>query len=96
MSNHLLNQNGKLQPSALIPFCASDGNSLILGKMIENFSNPVCSAFQPELYKGQQCYSLDIENILKEKNVTIRSGREYGLSFLVDENLGKTLSMVSV
>ena len=44
---HLIDANGTLSPSAFIPFCSWSGDMKALGKMIDNFSLPVCNAFQP-------------------------------------------------
>lgn len=44
---HILNKDGHQNPSALIPFCAFAGNMEVLGQTVENFTDPVCSAFSP-------------------------------------------------
>ena len=58
----------------------------ILGEKIEGFSMPVCTAFQPFLFKGRQCYSLDINDIISKKDIKLKSGVNNGLTFLVDIN----------
>ena len=47
---HILDADGKLSPSAFIPFCAWAGDMGSLGINTTTFSLPVCNAFQPRCF----------------------------------------------
>ena len=81
---HLIPDNeGNLPPSALIPFCSYQGKSSLLvheTPQIDNFT--ICNLFEPKIFEGQFCYTLDIA-LLKTKT---KSGRANGLFLLLDPN----------
>ena len=81
---HIMSESNTLNPSAFIPFCAYDGDTRFLGRKNDNFSLPICSAFQPRLVSGQGCYTLDIHNITEGKDV--KQGLTHGLTLFVDSN----------
>ena len=56
---HLLSKDYNLMPSALIPYCAFGIEMKNLGSKINNFSQPICTAFGPVLLDGELCYELD-------------------------------------
>ena len=56
----------------------------LLGENRENFSLPLCSAFQPRYVDGQRCYYVDLTNVTGEKPV--RQGAGYGLTLFIDTN----------
>ena len=61
----------------------------VLGRMIDDFSMPVCTAFEPSIFRGKQCYSLDVNMKLTSDEIFLKSGSINGLSFLVDNNLDR-------
>ena len=73
-----------LNPSALIPFCMFDGDMNLLGKQTDNFSLPLCSAFQPRILDSQTCYFVDLTDVTKDMDV--RQGEEHGLILFIDAN----------
>ena len=44
---HILDNEGRISPSAFIPFCAFAENMEVLGIRADNFSLPVCNVFYP-------------------------------------------------
>ena len=79
---HLVDNQGRINPSAFIPFCQFNGKSF--GVKLSMFSKKVCTGFKNTLFMGQKCFSLDISNFWKED---IKEGRKYGLKLLLDYNL---------
>ena len=45
---HIINHLGHVSPSAFIPFCSFGFNKVPMGKKIELFDEPVCTAFRIE------------------------------------------------
>ena len=86
---HILNDEGNMNPSALIPFCRI-GN-IILGKKIDKFLTPVCTGFKPKVLADTLCYSLDLNDI--GNNITIGNGKEYALTLLIDLNEEKSIGL---
>ena len=82
---HMLDKEGKIIPSALIPFCTFDSD--IKGKFMTNFSFPVCDLFDPVVYDGKLCYQIDLaKKMPKEKTV-----QGDGLTLLLDANIEKSV-----
>ena len=77
---HILDPEGKMSPSAFIPFC-------YFGKKVKNrnnfsrFREPVCSIFQQRIFKDQVCYEVDLK---KEEKTS--ENMHLGLGFLYDNN----------
>ena len=83
---HIMNKKGQLYPTALIPFCSFGGNMKILGQQVNGFSVPVCTSFNPTMFNGKLCYSLDVNNVLTQEQIAIQYGERNGLSLLIDTN----------
>ena len=79
---HLLNSKGLHTPSALIPFCAYNGDMNITGRYIPGLDFPICDQFKPTILDGQLCYVLSIKDVLKEK-VATRPGKGSGLTLAI-------------
>ena len=56
---HITNENHKLYPTALIPFCEFGGNLSVMGVKIDQFDVPFCNSFRPKIIKDQMCYTVD-------------------------------------
>ena len=56
---HIIDQEGKLSPTALIPFCEFNGNMSVMGVKIDQFDVPVCNSFRPKILRDQLCYTVD-------------------------------------
>ena len=79
---HIVNNEGSLSPSSLIPFCSFSNNMSIMGTKIEQLEVPVCSSFRPKIVQDQLCYTLDPN----QYKIYIKSGEELSISLLVDYN----------
>ena len=88
VSNHpvqMYDKDGKLSPSAFIPFCDfGGGNMSLLGDMMEPFELPVCKSFKPKVRNDQLCYEVDLDEF-KDRN-NIENDLRYGLVFFMDYN----------
>ena len=56
---HIIDQDGELSPTALIPFCEFGGNMSVMGVKIDQFDVPVCNSFRPKIVRDQLCYTVD-------------------------------------
>ena len=68
-------------PAALIPYCSYQNQTNNLSQRSTDFGFPVCSKFEPTIWRGQLCYSLDLS---KHANFTSKSGEENSLFLIVD------------
>ena len=84
---HLITKDGSLMPSALIPYCGFGHDMLSLGKHVDNFTYPVCTAFRPTLMEGQLCYELDMARI----RTSATPGRNSGLVLFLDLGMEKNI-----
>ena len=57
---HIVDEDGSLSPTALIPFCDFGNNMSAMGVKIDQFSVPVCYAFKPKIFNDKLCYELDL------------------------------------
>lgn len=87
---HIKDDHGHINPSSFIPFCSIGSNLSLLGEKIENFSQPVCTAFKPKMLEGQLCYQLDLQEI--QNKVSFAKGDMNGLTFLMDYNEDKAIN----
>ena len=74
---HLLGPNNEPMPSALIPFCQYQSESL--GKTIPGSRFLACDSFEPSVINGRLCYSL--KDQLKRPT---KYGRKNGLMLMID------------
>ena len=81
---HLIDEEGRLSPSALIPFCDFGGDVSWVGQKVPQFDLAVCDSFRKTLLKGQLCYSLDVNQLRREKFSREHFG--LGLTLLLDYN----------
>ena len=82
---HLVDSQEQLTPSALIPFCAYDGDMNITGQYVPGLDFPICNKFRPSLLDGQLCYTLDMKDVLKDK--VTRPGRGFGLTLAIEQKV---------
>ena len=77
-------KEGKLPPSALVPFCSYQTDKNMLGQKRPELGNlTMCNTFEPIILEGKLCYSLDITKM--EKNSTV-AGKAGGLFLILDPN----------
>ena len=55
-----------------------------VGKMIDNFTDPVCTCFEARLLNDQLCYEVDLNKFSNKDN--IESELEIGFNFALDYN----------
>ena len=60
---HIVDEDGQLSPTALIPFCSVSNNYSTMGVKIHSLDVPVCTAFRPKYFNDQLCYSVDLNDI---------------------------------
>ena len=86
---HILDDEGNLSPTALIPFCEFGGNMSAMGIKIDQFDVPVCNSFKPKYVFNQLCYEVDpneyVSKALDEK------GKKLGLTLIIDYNEDRQL-----
>ena len=83
---HVLNKEGKVMPSALIPFCSV--GSVLKGKVLPNISLPVCDLFDPVVLDGKLCYQMDMAKKMPKES-TVQGN---GLALIIDANIEKSVS----
>ena len=84
---HIIDEEGNLSPSALIPFCEFGGNMSVMGVKTEHFHIPVCKSFISKIFNDQLCYELDpnkYKQILTPEK--FKQGMKEGLNIYIDTN----------
>ena len=79
---HIIDEEGKLSPTALIPFCSMYDNYSAMGIKIDIMDVPVCNSFRPKTVRDQLCYTVDLD-LIKHK---IKSNEKVFFSFFIDYN----------
>ena len=88
---HIINEDGRLSPSALIPFCEFGGNMSSMGLKTDQFDIPVCRSFKAKILNDQLCYEVDLD---KYKNQdSIDKDLKLGLAFFMDYNEDRQVSL---
>ena len=81
---HIQDDEGKMSPSAFIPFCSFGEDINVMGIDNNNFDVPVCNSFQATFRNDQLCYKVDL-NKFKNDSV-IKKQLELGLTMILDFN----------
>ena len=79
---HLIDEEGNLSPTALIPFCDFGGNMSAMGVKIDQFDYPVCSCFEAKIVHDQLCYELDPNKFIDKTE----DSRKLDLLLIIDYN----------
>ena len=89
---HLIDEDGKLSPSAFIPFCDFGGNMSAFGINIKNTSEiHFCKIFEAKIMQNQLCYEVDLD---KHKNkANFDKFLKLGLVFLMDYNEDRQVAL---
>ena len=93
VSNHPLamwGKDGKISPSALVPFCSF--GSQMIGAQVSNMTFPMCDVFEPTVYDGQLCYQADVK---KHPGQKVFEGKESGLMLLIDVNAERSVNFAT-
>ena len=64
---HIIDEDGELSPTALIPFCEFGGNMSVMGVKIDQIDVPVCNSFRPKIKGDQLCYTVDPNKVVVQK-----------------------------
>ena len=78
--------NGKLSPSAFIPFCefGKSTRGTEMGLKIEPYELPVCNSFKATILNDQLCYEVDLDKFKSTDN--IENDLKSGLVLFLDYN----------
>ena len=79
-----MDSQGRLSPSAFIPFCEFGGSMSIMGEVSSLFDSPVCNKFRPKFRNGQLCYQVNVNEV--KDQIENKRDRLLGLTFLLDYN----------
>ena len=83
---HIYDIDGKLSPSAFIPFCAFGQNMSALGVLSELYELPICDSFKAKVKIDQLCYEVDLEGKGYSK-MDLKSGLVFFLDYNEDRQL---------
>ena len=87
---HLVDKDGNLNPTALVPFCSVSDNYSAMGVKIDQIDVPICNSFRPKISKDQLCYTVDL-NKIKQK-IDIKDTITF--SFFIDYNEDREFSSI--
>ena len=87
---HLVDKDGNLNPTALVPFCSVSDNYSAMGVKIDQIDVPICNIFRPKISKDQLCYTVDL-NEIKQK-IDIKDTITF--SFFIDYNEDREFSSI--
>ena len=88
---HIIDEGGKLSPSAFIPFCEFGGNMSAMGVKKDMFHIPICNSFKATIYYDQFCYEVDLENFNSKEH--LEKDLKLGLAFFMDYNEDRQVSL---
>ena len=81
----MIDKDGKLLPSALIPFCDFGGRtSLVASDELDQFEVPICTCFKEKIFNDRHCYSVDLNEFYHKDN--IENELKLGFAFTMDYN----------
>ena len=87
-----MTNEGKLSPSAFIPFCEFGGNMAAVGSMIKEFHVPVCNSFKAKIQNDQLCYEVDLNKFSNKVNKV--KELKLGFNFVLDYNEDRQITFV--
>ena len=86
---HIIDDDGQMSPTALIPFCQiADNNSLFLGEKLNHSDVPYCNIFMPKIVQDQLCYEVNPNNY---KHFMIEN-EELSIQLYIDFNEDREIS----
>ena len=91
---HIVDEEGHLSPTALIPFCQFAGNMSIMGFKIPEFEDPVCNSFRPKILHDQLCYEVDPNKFKTFINGGDDISLELFINYNEDRNMSTTVDLV--
>lgn len=87
---HILDDDGRLSPSAFVPFCEIGGDISKMSQKIYQFSFPVCNSLKPRVLNDRLCYSLNPNDFIKDPDDIKR-----GLLLVIDYNMDRQINFMS-
>ena len=82
---HFITDDGKLSPTAFIPFCEFGGNMSLMGVKMEPFHVPICNSFKAIIRNDQLCYTIDLLKFSYDDG-SMEEKLNTGFAFLMDYN----------
>ena len=82
---HFITDDGKLSPTAFIPFCEFGGNMSLMGVKMEPFHVPICNSFKAIIRNDQLCYTIDLLKFSYDDG-NMEEKLNTGFAFLMDYN----------
>ena len=94
---HIYDKDGKLSPSAFIPFCAYGDNmtamAIIKDSVDRDIELPVCNTFLSKIHNDELCYEVNLYNYNYDSKEGIEKELDLGLVFLMDYNEDRQVIM---
>ena len=87
---HFFTPEGKLSPSAFIPFCEFGGKKSAVSTKIDKLDTPICNCFQAKILYDQLCYEVDLNKFSNRDN--IEQEIKSGFIFFMDYNEDKQIT----
>ena len=87
---HFITTEGKLSPSAFIPFCEFGGKKSAVSTKIDKLDTPICNCFQAKILYDQLCYEVDLNKFSNRDN--IEQEIKSGFIFFMDYNEDKQIT----
>ena len=78
----IIDEDGHMMPTALVPFCSLSNNFYAMGAKIEQIDIPVCKSFRDRIVNDQLCQQVDL-NKYKAK---FKPNEKLFFSFFIDFN----------
>ena len=91
---HIIDDEGKMNPSSFIPFCQLGGGNMSLTGVMTHHSSfhvPVCNSFQAKILDNQLCYEVDFDKF--KNQFSIERNLKLGFQFWMDYNEDRQLQM---
>ena len=88
---HMYDEDGKMSPSAFIPFCNYGRRISTMGDIMGNYDLPVCKSFKPKVRNLQLCYEVDLDEYRNRDNIV--KDLKSGLVFFMDYNEDRQIAL---
>ena len=88
---HIYDKEGKVSPSAFIPFCAVGRSKSAVGQIMDAYELPLCNKFEAKIQSGQLCYEIDLDKYKNKNNLA--DDLKSGFVFLMDYNEDRQVTL---
>ena len=93
---HLVDNNGSINPTALVPFCSLSDDFSAMGVKIDQMDVPVCNSFRPKIVRDQLCYSVDLNKIKKRIQLEDKLSFSFFIDYNEDREVSKNVLMLNM